>query len=121
MFAPLNLVALNNNPDVSSVSNALSSNINNLPLNGDQWDGYTTERAHLLQVLEKHHHNTGANPLFLTGDIHTEWAHTLDAPNQPADAGPLGAEIVCSYVSARYVAEILGIPTLHPISHEATQ
>ena len=121
MFAPLNLVALHNNPDVSSVSNALSSNINNLPLNGDQWDGYTTERANLLQVLEKHHKNTGANPLFLTGDIHTEWAHTLHAPNQPADAGPSGAELVCSSVSAPNVDEILGIPPNNPLTPAAQQ
>ena len=121
MFAPLNLVALNNYPDVSSVSNALSSNINNLPLNGDQWDGYTTERANLLQVLEQHHRNTCANPLFLTGDIHTEWAHTLHAPNQPADAGPLGAELVCSSVSAPNVDEILGIPPNNPLTPAAQQ
>ena len=116
MFAPLNLVNLKEDPATSAVSGALSDNIaqlkagiNNQPLNGDQWDGYRHERTRLLQLLQRHHDNTNANPLFLTGDIHTEWAHDIGRHL-------LGAELVCSSVSAPNVDEILGVQPANPIT-----
>ena len=48
MFSPLNLMTLEQDPQASSVSQVLSENITNLPLNGDQWDGYSAERTRLL-------------------------------------------------------------------------
>ena len=48
MFSPLDLMTLEQDPQASSVSQVLSENITNLPLNGDQWDGYSAERTRLL-------------------------------------------------------------------------
>lgn len=111
MFSPLNLVTLEQDPHASSVSQVLSENITYLPLNGDQWDGYSAERTRLLYTLANHHHATGANPLFLTGDIHTEWAHTINR-----DGAPLGAELVCSSISAPNVDEELGLTPTNPVT-----
>lgn len=111
MFSPLNLMTLEQDPHASSVSQVLSENITNLPLNGDQWDGYSAERTRLLDTLAKHHHSTGANPLFLTGDIHTEWAHSINR-----DGAPLGAELVCSSISAPNVDEELGLTPTNPVT-----
>lgn len=111
MFSPLNLMTLEADAQTSSVAAVLSENITNMPLNGDQWDGYTNERSRLLDTLARHNQNTGANPLFLTGDIHTEWAHSIDRGDQP-----FGAELVCASISAPNVDEELGLQPSNPLT-----
>lgn len=115
MFAPLNLMTLKSDPAASSVSSALSENITSLPLNGDQWDGYIAERSRLLNLLQAHHVRTGAIPLFLTGDIHTEWAHNIYSTTGTL----LAAELVCSSISAPNVDEILGLQPTNPLTPAA--
>ena len=66
--------------------------------NSDQWDGYRAERAKLLDVLS----GTKAHTLVLTGDIHSEWAHSVQHKGQE-----IGCEMVCSSISAPNVDEIV--------------
>ncbi|MBA1834191.1 alkaline phosphatase D family protein [Corynebacterium wankanglinii] len=116
MFSPLHVGATFNNPATRPVVESLSANIlstkvpvpelNELPLNGDQWDGYDFERRRLINTLGR----LGKHPIFLTGDIHSEWAHTI------THAGAeIGCEIVCSSITAPNVAEATKIPAGHRI------
>lgn len=66
--------------------------------NSDQWDGYRAERAKLLKVLSQ----TTPHTLVLTGDIHSEWAHSLQHKGNE-----IGCEMVCSSISAPNVDEIV--------------
>lgn len=116
MFSPLHVGAIFNNPATRPIAESLSSNIlsskvpvpqlNELPLNGDQWDGYDFERRRLINMLGR----LGKHPIFLTGDIHSEWAHTIThAGNE------IGCEIVCSSITAPNVAEATKIPAGHRV------
>ncbi|WJY96565.1 alkaline phosphatase D family protein [Corynebacterium fournieri] len=116
MFSPLHVGAIYNNPATRPVAKSLSSNIlstqvpvpqlNELPLNGDQWDGYDFERRRLINTLGR----LGKRPIFLTGDIHSEWAHTIAHGGEE-----IGCEIVCSSITAPNVAEATKIPAGHPL------
>ncbi|WCZ37763.1 Phospholipase D precursor [Corynebacterium jeddahense] len=112
MFSPLHVGAVFNNPATRPVAEALSANIltskapvpqlNEMPLNGDQWDGYDFERRRLINTLGR----LGKQPVFLTGDIHSEWAHTI-----MHNGKQIGCEIVCSSITAPNVSESTGIGT----------
>lgn len=116
MFSPMRLGAVMQNPATRPVAKALSSNIlssnaqlpgvEEVPLNGDQWDGYDFERRRLIGELGR----LGKNPIFLTGDIHSEWAH-----NVLFDGRPIGCEVVCSSVTAPNVADSLKVQVGHPL------
>ena len=54
----------------------------------DQWPGYEVERRRVLQYL---HEQKVANPVVLSGDIHTNWANDL-----VADFAGLGGRTVAS-------------------------
>jgi alkaline phosphatase D len=54
----------------------------------DQWPGYEMERRQVLKFL---HERKIANPVVLTGDIHTSWANNLIA-----DFDGLGGKVVAS-------------------------
>ncbi|OEX92235.1 phosphodiesterase [Corynebacterium sp. BCW_4722] len=108
MFSPLYLGAVYADPQTRPIAEALSSNIPvinaplyEFPLNGDQWDGYDRERRSLINLLGSHK----KNPIFLTGDIHTEWAHNVEH-----DGKKIGCEVVCSSITAPNAAESVGIP-----------
>ncbi len=63
----------------------------------DQWPGYEFERRRLLRHL---HDASVANPIVLTGDIHSNWANQLGwDPLQP-DQSLVGAEFVGSSISS---------------------
>jgi len=113
MFSPLHLGASFHNPQTRPIAQALSSNIpvvntplDGLPLNGDQWDGYDFERRRLINTLGR----LGKKPIFLTGDIHTEWAHTVTH-----NGAPIGCEVVCASVTAPNVADTLKVPVGNPL------
>ena len=120
MFSPMHLGALYNNPQTKPVAQALSSNnipvvntpLHELPLNGDQWDGYDFERRRLINTLGR----LGKNPIFLTGDIHTEWAHTVRH-----NGNQIGCEVVCASITAPNVAETLKVPAGNPLFQVARQ
>ncbi|MFC4126891.1 alkaline phosphatase D family protein [Nocardia rhizosphaerae] len=79
-----------------------------LTVNGDQWDGYTADRAALYRTIAD---NGIGDVVFLTGDIHTSWAADLprDAANYPG--GPtVGAEFVVPSVTSSSVGDMLKVP-----------
>lgn len=69
-----------------------------IAVNTDQWDGYRAERAQLFDVLT----NITPHTLFLTGDIHSEWAHSVRHKGNE-----IGCEMVCSSITAPNVDEIV--------------
>ncbi|MER0000282.1 MULTISPECIES: alkaline phosphatase D family protein [unclassified Corynebacterium] len=107
MFSPMNLATLQRDDKLAPVSSSLSSNITGIPVNGDQWDGYSAERRMLIDALAKH----DSHALFVTGDIHSEWAHNISK-----DGHIFGAEMVCSSVSAPNVNEQLHLPEDNELS-----
>lgn len=111
MFSPMNLGHLSGTA-ANAVEHLLGAGINGIPLNPDQWDGYNADRARLLQILAEQE----ATALFLTGDIHTEWANRI-----MHDGHEIGVEIVCSSISAPNIDEQLKLPADNEISHLAEQ
>lgn len=119
MFSPLHLGALYNNEETKPVAEVLSSGnipvvnlpLQEIPLNGDQWDGYDFERKTLISDFDR----MNKTPLFLTGDIHTEWAHTV----RNASGKPIGCEVVCASISAPNVAESLNVQPGNPLFRTA--
>ena len=90
-----------------------------MAVNSDQWDGYRAERSKLFDILTN---NTKAHTLFLTGDIHAEWAHSVQHKGRE-----IGAEMVCASISAPNVDEIVTqytgtyAPEDNPITHLVEQ
>ncbi len=63
----------------------------------DQWPGYEFERRRVLRHLQE---KRIANPVVLTGDIHTHWANELvDDFTQP-QSKPVGVEFVGTSISS---------------------
>ncbi len=63
----------------------------------DKWAGYEAERRAVLRHFQEHHI---ANPVVITGDIHTNWANEI--PGDPArpDAPPAAVEFVGTSISS---------------------
>ncbi|ALG86177.1 alkaline phosphatase D family protein [Gordonia phthalatica] len=81
---------------------------NGIPFNGDQWDGYTRDRARLLDAADK---AGKRNVVFLTGDIHMSFANEI--PRKPAaypGAGTLGTEFVVTSVTSNNVDDMAKVP-----------
>ena len=63
----------------------------------DKWDGYDATRARLFRSLEE---RATANPVILSGDVHTHWAADVNSmPDDPASA-TLGAELTASSITS---------------------
>ncbi len=79
-----------------------------IAFNGDQWDGYTADRAAVLAALDS---APSRNAVFLTGDIHSSWASELprNAASYPA-AGTVGVEYVVPSVTSKNIDDILRVP-----------
>ncbi|MBA0050349.1 alkaline phosphatase [Streptomyces sp. AJS327] len=78
-----------------------------LAVNLDQWDGYTDDRRELLSHLRDRRID---NTVFLTGDIHMNWAN--DVPFQAAtypDEAPVATEFVITSVTSDNVDEVLRV------------
>ncbi|MFC3962732.1 alkaline phosphatase D family protein [Nocardia jiangsuensis] len=77
-----------------------------IPINADQWDGYTADRNRLFRAV----HDGGAGGvLFLTGDIHSSWAADLPLDAAAYPAGPVaGAEFVVPSVTSQSPGDIAG-------------
>lgn len=113
MFSPMNLITLDNDQRTEPVSSFLSSHrVDGIPLNSDQWDGYSAARRRLLELLDA----KDSKVLFCTGDIHTEWGHTVSLNGRE-----LGAEVVCASISAPNVNEILLLPEGNGVSRLAQE
>ncbi|MBB3039940.1 alkaline phosphatase D family protein [Hoyosella altamirensis] len=90
-----------------------------IPINTDQWDGYTADRRRIIDAIA----TTGtANVVFLTGDIHSTWASELpmNPANYPA-AGTAAVEFVVPSVTSKNIDDILGVPerSVSPAAEEA--
>lgn len=57
----------------------------------DQWPGYAYERMQLVKFLEE---RRIANPIVLTGDIHSNWVNNLRIDDRQADAPVVATEFV---------------------------
>nr|WP_330221203.1 alkaline phosphatase D family protein [Corynebacterium comes] len=111
MMAPLNLIHIDQVVR-SQLTDMVGLDVAGTPVNVDQWDGYVADRDRLLDLLAKDHGH-GRN-VFLTGDIHSEWASHIRHRNRV-----VAAELVCSSVTAANVDERLGLAENSPLSQTA--
>ncbi|MGZ5407456.1 MAG: alkaline phosphatase D family protein [Aeromicrobium sp.] len=96
------------------VTNAISATAGILPTEGfsyntDQWDGYSVERKKLLDHIKA---DEIENIVFLTGDIHSNWA--CDIPADPGTypvGGSVATELVTTSVTSNNLDDILGTPS----------
>jgi alkaline phosphatase D len=63
----------------------------------DQWPGYEVERRNVLEFL---HTRKIANPVVLTGDIHSNWANELTIESDREYKSPVAAEFVGTSISS---------------------
>jgi len=66
-------------------------------LDMDKWAGYEADRRRILNFLAD---RKPANPVVLTGDIHTNWACNLTTDFQQPEARPVGVEFVGTSISS---------------------
>lgn len=80
-------------------------NFGNSPLapgdlfNPDQWDGYVAARQRLLEFLQA---RKPANPVVITGDIHSSWVHDLKADFDDPSSATLGTEFAGTSISSLF-------------------
>jgi len=108
MIAPLSFAQLPD--DAVSAINEVTGEVpsDGVPLNLDQWDGYTADRRELFAHIAQHQ---VTNAVFLTGDIHSAWANDLplDPGTYPA-TGTAGVEFVCTSVTSDNIDDVTGTP-----------
>lgn len=91
------------------VLSELTGPVTGVPINVDQWDGYTADRLELFGALRDH---GVRDTVFLTGDIHSCWAAELPADplTYPLNRNSVGTELVCTSVTSDNIDDILGVP-----------
>lgn len=109
MVSPMRFATIPNNDEANLATGYMQERATGIAVNSDQWDGYAAERDRLLTMLDEQE----ANALFLTGDIHSEWANAIASPS---GFGEIGCEMVTTSISAPNVDEILtsAFGTYHP-------
>lgn len=114
MISPLDLFNLDPRASapLSDLTGASSNGQLNPELNPDQWDGYPADRERLLSQIADA--RADASTVFLTGDIHSEWAARVSFGGRV-----IGTELVCSSVTAPNVDDLLKLPRAHPVSLHA--
>lgn len=100
MVSPMRFVTIQNNEKANIATGYMKERATGIAVNSDQWDGYAAERDRLLTMLDEQE----SNALFLTGDIHSEWANSISSPS---GFGEIGCEMVTTSISAPNVDEIL--------------
>lgn len=81
-------------------------------MNLDQWDGYVADRYRLLRTVSRV--RPDGSTIFLTGDIHSEWAGCLEF-----EGSVIGAELVTSSISATNLDDRLHLPKNSEVSRAA--
>jgi alkaline phosphatase D len=71
----------------------------------DQWDGYTAERAELIEFIERERLE---NVVFLSGDVHTAWAVELKRRPEDKHERPAAIELVTASVTTENLDDDLG-------------
>jgi len=64
---------------------------------GDNWNGYVAERQEILDFIGE---RRPANPVVLTGDIHTNWVYDLNADFDDASSETLATEFIGTAISS---------------------
>ncbi|WP_144413526.1 alkaline phosphatase D family protein [Corynebacterium epidermidicanis] len=99
MLTPVSMVGLDSTLS-GAVSRLIGEDASGVPYNLDQWDGYAADRAKILNLLAEREQPSA---VFLAGDIHSEWASLIHH-----EGAVVGAELVCTSVSAPNVDDFLG-------------
>jgi alkaline phosphatase D len=83
--------------------------------NLDQWDGYVAARRRLLAFLQQ---RQPANPVVITGDLHSSWVNDLKLDFDNPASPTLGAEFVGTSISSnfpsRYAAAVSLVRAANP-------
>lgn len=113
MMAPLKLFTIPGSDAANTAVDLLQAQGTGIALNSDQWDGYAAERSRLLKDVAA----KGSQVLFLTGDIHSEWANVI-----AEDGVDVGVELVCTSVSAPNIDDLLSdaLGIYHPQDNSTT-
>lgn len=69
-----------------------------LVLHNDGWDGYAPARARLTQALQRH---KVSNPVFLGGDVHSNWVGHVKADYARPDSKAVGVEFCGTSITSR--------------------
>ncbi len=72
--------------------------------NSDQWDGYVAARNRLLGFILQ---RGPANPVVITGDIHSSWVHDLKADFDDPGSATIGTELVGTSISSSFPAGVI--------------
>ncbi|MEZ5150979.1 alkaline phosphatase D family protein [Rhodococcus zopfii] len=105
MISPLLIPPLDTRT-TAAVTELLGIPAAGVPVNPDQWDGYSADRRRLLEAIASAGRR---NVVFLTGDIHTSWACDVpvDAAAYPA-GGSVATELVVASVTSQNIDDLLG-------------
>lgn len=119
MIAPLSFGQLPT--DLGEVVNRVTGEhpSDGVPLNTDQWDGYTADRRELFAHIARH---DVRDAVFLTGDIHAAWASDLPLdPGLYPLGGTAGVEFTCTSVTSDNIDDETGAePRTLTLGIEAT-
>ncbi|MES1022509.1 alkaline phosphatase [Gloeocapsa sp. BRSZ] len=86
--------------------------------NLDQWDGYVAARDRLFHFIQQ---RKVANPVAITGDIHSSWVHDLKADfNNPASP-TIGTEFVGTSITSDFPAQFIAPVTAALADNPHTQ
>ncbi|EHR51886.1 phosphodiesterase/alkaline phosphatase D [Saccharomonospora marina XMU15] len=107
MISPVRFPSTLSTAELHALSQ-LTGPVTGVPINVDQWDGYTADRLKLFAALRD---NGVRDTVFLTGDIHTCWAAELpsDPLTYPLNRASVGTELVCTSVTSDNIDDILGV------------
>jgi alkaline phosphatase D len=108
MIAPFSMAQLPR--DMVEAINEVTGEVpsDGVPINTDQWDGYTADRKELFDHLAR---NQVKNTVFLTGDIHSGWANDLPLDTATYPATPsVGVEFITTSVTSANIDDITGAP-----------
>lgn len=76
-------------------------NRSNVPDTGkysmDQWPGYAAERMEIVRFMQE---RRVANPVVLTGDIHSNWVNELRIDDRDSDSAVVATEFVATSLSS---------------------
>ncbi|GAA3327024.1 alkaline phosphatase D family protein [Paeniglutamicibacter sulfureus] len=110
MMTPVRIPSTLNAQELHALGELMGDgNIDGVPYNVDQWDGYVADRNRVLGHLRD---NAVTDTVFLTGDIHSGWACDLPADplTYPLTGRSLGTELVCTSVTSDNMDDILRVP-----------
>ena len=74
--------------------------------NPDAWDGYQAQRRRILDFLAR---ERIANPIVLTGDIHSAWVANLKPDFLDPASPTVAAEFVCTSLSSDFPASFVSL------------